>query len=131
AAYRPLSSTALFLGLKSSTFVLHDSHAELTDVIEQLTFAVFMHKSLLAKIVPVLTGLACATAAHAQFVAFNDHDAGPGTAPNTTTYTADPASGISTGSLKNISTGASLPITLTVTAAGNVTFEGTQGNPAP
>src|SRR5881397_3808975 len=89
-----------------------------------------MQKSLLAKIVPILIGLACATGAKAQFVAFNDHAPGAGTAANTTTYTADPAGTASSGALKNITTGASLPVTLTVTVAGNVTFEGTQGNPS-
>jgi len=90
-----------------------------------------MQKSLLTKIVSIWAVLACVPAANAQFVAFNDHDAGPGTAPNTTTYSADPAAGTSTGALKNISTGATLPVTLTVTVGGNVTFEGTQGNPSP
>src|SRR5712671_2319567 len=90
-----------------------------------------MQKSLVAKIVLTLTSLVSATVASAQFVAFNDHDAGPGTAANTTTYSADPAAGTSTGPLKNISNGATLPVTLAVTAAGSVTFEGTQGNPSP
>src|SRR5260221_11494061 len=66
-----------------------------------------------------------------QFVAFNDHAPGPGTAPNTTSWSPDPTSGSGTsGPLKNINTGAALPVTLTVTTSGNVTFEGVQGNPS-
>src|SRR5205814_1032029 len=36
-----------------------------------------------------------------------------------------------TGALKNINTGADLPVILTITVSGNVTFEGSQGNPSP
>src|SRR5258706_254546 len=66
----------------------------------------------------------------AQFVAFNDHAPGTGTAPNTTIYSHDPAqAGGSTGFMTNITTGARLNVTLAVTVGGGVTFEGTQGNP--
>src|SRR5258706_11877913 len=89
-----------------------------------------MQKSFFTKLLLGLVAFATATSAYAQFVAFNDHDAGPGTAANTTTYSADPAAGQSGGFLTNIATGARLAVTLTVTNAGNVTFEGTQGQPA-
>src|SRR5689334_2892440 len=54
--------------------------------------------------------------AHAQWVAFNDHVAGPGTSNRTTRYLI-PGSGVagaSTGPLTNIATGAQLPATLQI-----------------
>src|SRR5947207_1776428 len=67
----------------------------------------------------------------AQFVAFNDHAPGSGTAPNTTTWNVEGQPPGRTGFLTNINTGAGLPVILTITVSGNVTFEGTQGNPSP
>src|SRR5205809_455949 len=76
--------------------------------------------------------LLTASNSFAQFVAFNDHAPGTGTAPNTTIYSGDPGqAGGSTGFMTNITTAARLNVTLAVTASAGVTFEGTQGNPSP
>ena len=82
----------------------------------------------------LITGTALAfsiAVSHAQFVAFNDHAPGSGTAPNTTTWNVEGQPPGRTGALKNINTGADLPVILTITVSGNVTFEGSQGNPSP
>src|SRR5262245_10594928 len=81
--------------------------------------------------VSVLLPLFAAVDAAAQFVAFNDHAPGAGTAPNTTTWNAL-GEAASSGPLKNITTGATLPVTLTITrSATGVTGAATQGDPAP
>src|SRR5437899_1870116 len=68
----------------------------------------------------------------AQFVAFNDHAPGAGTAPNTTTWNVLGDAPGSSGPLRDINNGASLPVTLTITRTGTgVTGAGTQGDPAP
>ena len=74
--------------------------------------------------------------AHAQFVAYNDHAPGPGTGPYTTTWNVEGQPPGRTGALTNAVAGAlplgtRLPVTLTITIAGNVTYEGAQGNPSP
>src|SRR5438552_2939887 len=92
-----------------------------------------MQKTLLAKIVLIVVAASVsATVAHGQFVAFNDHAPGTGTAANTTTWTADAVDypNANTGPLKNITSGANLPVTVTASMQGNITWEGTQGNPA-
>src|SRR5437867_13117741 len=77
-----------------------------------------------------LIALLMASNSFAQFVAFNDHAPGTGTAPNTTIYSADPGQvGGTSGFMTNISSGARLNVTLAVTISGSVTFEGTQGIP--
>ena len=61
--------------------------------------------------------------ATAQWTAFNDHMIGTGTSPNATIYnvygfTNNPATGFpgtNSGPLKNITSGAALPVTLTIT----------------
>jgi len=60
------------------------------------------------------------------WVAFNDHLAGAGTHAHATTYAAN---GMASGLLKDISTGANLGATLTITENGT-SYEGTQGLPA-
>src|SRR6476659_4935921 len=93
-----------------------------------------MQNSLGSKIA---VGILLLTAtAHAQFVAYNDHAPGPGTSLYTTTWNVEGQPPGRTGSLTNavagaLPLGAQLPVTLTITIAGNVTFEGTQGNPSP
>src|SRR4051794_15095854 len=54
--------------------------------------------------------------AHAQWVAFNDHVAGPGTSNRTTRYLipGSGVAGVSTGPLTNIATGTQLPVTLQI-----------------
>src|SRR5262245_51632580 len=70
--------------------------------------------------------------ATAQFVAFNDHAPGAGTAANTTTWNVFGDAPGSSGPLKNISTGANLPVTLTITrSATGVTAASSQGSPSP
>src|SRR3954466_140850 len=65
----------------------------------------------------------------AQFVAFNDHAPGAGTSPNATTYDVFGAGVGSSGPLKDITTGAILPVTLTIAITpSGVTPAGTQGN---
>src|SRR5215216_5290026 len=73
----------------------------------------------------------CNGIAHAQFVAFNDHAPGAGTAANTTTWNVNGDTPGRTGPLKNILTGADLPVVLTISVTGAVTGEGSQGQPAP
>ena len=66
----------------------------------------------------------------AQFVAFNDHAPGAGTSPNATTYDVFGAGVGSAGPLKDINTGATLPVTLTITTSGSgIAPAGTQGRP--
>ncbi|HTL16468.1 MAG TPA: hypothetical protein VL793_04480, partial [Patescibacteria group bacterium] len=77
-----------------------------------------------------------AVASHAQWVAFNDHAPGTGTGPFTTTWNVENQPPGRVGPLTNavagvLPLGAQLPVTLTITIAGNVTFEGAQGNPSP
>jgi regulation of enolase protein 1 (concanavalin A-like superfamily) len=82
-----------------------------------------------------LFSILTAVKAPAQFVAFNDHAPGAGTAPNTTTWNVFGAAPGASGPLKDITTGANLPVTLTITISGtggnSVTAAATQGNPAP
>lgn len=67
----------------------------------------------------------------AQFVAFNDHAPGPGTSPNATTYDIF-GNGPQSGPLKDVKTGATLPVILTITTSdGGLSPAGTQGSPAP
>ncbi|HTL16011.1 MAG TPA: immunoglobulin domain-containing protein, partial [Patescibacteria group bacterium] len=75
-------------------------------------------------------------ASQAQWVAFNDHAPGVGTGPLTTTWNVENQPPGRVGPLTNavagaLPAGAQLPVTLTITIAGNVTFEGAQGNPSP
>ncbi|MEO8428379.1 MAG: lamin tail domain-containing protein, partial [Verrucomicrobiota bacterium] len=81
----------------------------------------------LAFLPPILT----AVNAPAQFVAYNDHAPGAGTAPNTTTWNVFGETPGASGPLKDITTGASLPAVLTITISGTgVTRATAQGNPA-
>jgi len=61
-----------------------------------------------------------------EWTAFNDHVAGAGTHANATTYAAN---GTSSGPLKDINTGSSLPVVLGTGHSG-VRYAGTQGYPA-
>jgi hypothetical protein len=71
-------------------------------------------------------------AIQAQFVAYNDHAPGPGTGPNTTTWDVFGNAPGSSGPLKNVLTGANLPVTLTITTSNtSIGAAGTQGVPAP
>ncbi|HEY6226067.1 MAG TPA: lamin tail domain-containing protein, partial [Verrucomicrobiae bacterium] len=68
---------------------------------------------------------------HAQFVAFNDHAPGAGTSPNATTYDVFGAGVGAAGPLKDITTGATLPVTLTITITpSGVVPAAAQGSPA-
>src|ERR1043166_3574139 len=74
-------------------------------------------------------------ASQAQWVAFNDHAPGTGTGPYTSFWNVENQAPGRTGLLTNavagvLPLGATLPVTLTITVAGNVTYEGSQGNPA-
>src|SRR4051812_35690576 len=95
-----------------------------------------MQNSLHGKLAVGLATLALAASSYGQFVAFNDHAPGPGTGPYTTTWNVEGQPPGRTGLLTNAVAGvyplgAPLPVTLTITVGGNVTFEGTQGNPSP
>src|SRR4051812_17402706 len=95
-----------------------------------------MQNSLHGKLAVGLATLALAASSYGQFVAFNDHAPGPGTGPYTTTWNVEGQPPGRTGLLTNAVAGvyplgAPLPVTLTITIGGNVTFEGTQGNPSP
>ncbi len=73
-----------------------------------------MRKSLLY---PVLLSLSLGSPVTAQFVAFNDHYSGTNTHPNATTWNVFGDTGLS-GPLKDITTGITLPVTLSVTNVG-------------
>lgn len=81
----------------------------------------------------VLALAAGAGLAQAQFVAFNDHYQGPGSNPNDTFWnvfgTAVGAPG-NAGPLKNVATGANVPVTLTINNVG-ATGGTTSGSPSP
>ena len=65
----------------------------------------------------VLALVAGAEVAQAQFVAFNDHYQGPGSSPNATFWNVFGTNGAvpgNAGPLKNVQTGAPLPVTLTI-----------------
>jgi len=64
----------------------------------------------------------------AGFTAYNDHIAGTGTHPNTTTYSAI---GTASGFLKDITSGADTPVTLTVSDSGGLSYQNYQAYPAP
>ncbi|HSU52746.1 MAG TPA: immunoglobulin domain-containing protein, partial [Candidatus Dormibacteraeota bacterium] len=75
--------------------------------------------------------LLAAAVAPAQFIAFNDHSPGTNTAPNVTTWNIMGNSPGSAGALKDIDSGTTLGVTLTITRSGSVTAVGTAGNPNP
>jgi uncharacterized delta-60 repeat protein len=81
-----------------------------------------------------LATLAVGPVARGQWVAFNDHDSGPGTTPNATLYNNLGAESGLSGFLKNILWGTNLPVTLTIsTNAGASIFhvEAVSASPAP
>lgn len=65
------------------------------------------------------------------WVAFNDHVAGAGTHPNTTTWNIFGDSPGNSGYLKDINTGTNLPARLIITYSGTVQRASTAGRPAP
>lgn len=84
---------------------------------------------------PFYGALACALIlplkSTAQWVAYNDHAPGPGTSPNATTWDIFGNGAGSSGPMKNIETGASLPVTLTITTSDSgLAAAGGQGIPA-
>src|SRR3954470_18929672 len=84
-------------------------------------FALF-HSFLLAVLVSPV---------EAQFLAYNDHAPGAGTAAHTTTWDVFGSPPGSTGRLKDSKTGADLPVTLTISITPTgVTGASTQGSPA-
>ncbi|HMJ88430.1 MAG TPA: lamin tail domain-containing protein, partial [Candidatus Acidoferrum sp.] len=76
-----------------------------------------MNRSITRSLVLALASFAAALSAHAQFTAFNDHFSGPGTHVNATDYNVFGPT--SAGALKNIATGASLPVSLTIANTGS------------
>src|SRR5689334_16668815 len=92
-----------------------------------------MNRSLSTQSACVLAA-ACLLApnARAQFVSFNDHYSGAGTHANATTWNAFATTGAApgnTGTLKNITNGANLGVTLTITTSGAVAGGATSGSP--
>jgi hypothetical protein len=80
----------------------------------------------------VACALATLSPVDAQFVAYNDQAPGAGTSPNTTTWDVFGNAPGSSGSLKDIQSGVSLPVTLTITISDSgVGAASTQANPAP
>jgi hypothetical protein len=59
-----------------------------------------------------------AVCAHGQWVAFNDHFSGPGTHTNTTRYNVFGFEDGTNGPLKDVATGAILPVQLTISRSG-------------
>ena len=78
-----------------------------------------------------VTFLCLSTISQAQFVAFNDHCPGPGTATNVTTWNIMGNSPGSNGPLKNIDSGAALPVTVNITRSGSISTGPTGANPDP
>src|SRR6266446_3126997 len=79
----------------------------------------------------LIAALSLSNPLNAQWVAFNDHVAGTGTAPNTTRYIIPGvgATGVVSGPLKDINTGATLPVILSISSTG--TISGGTGAAAP
>ena len=75
----------------------------------------------------LVLGLLAASAAQADFTAFNDHVPGGGTHPNATSYRVDQTA---SGPLKEITAGENLDVTLTISGSG-YRMESTSGEPAP
>jgi Lamin Tail Domain/CotH kinase protein len=67
----------------------------------------------------------------AQFVAFNDHAPGSGTAANATTWNIMGNSPGSSGALKDVDSGSALPVTVTITRTGSISTGPTGANPDP
>ncbi|HUS34207.1 MAG TPA: lamin tail domain-containing protein [Verrucomicrobiae bacterium] len=68
----------------------------------------------------------------AQWVAYNDHAPGPGTSQNATTWDVFGNPPGSSGPLKDIATGATLPVSLTIAQSGaGISSSNTQGIPSP
>ena len=65
----------------------------------------------------------------AQFVAFNEHQGGATTHPNTTLYSVRPPSATNAGFLKNITNGLATGVYLTVTNSPSVAYGGVSGVP--
>jgi hypothetical protein len=78
-----------------------------------------------------LSLLLAAGTAPAQFVAFNDHAPGAGTAAFATTWNILGNAPGSSGPLLDINSGATLPITLTITRSGTVVASSAAANPDP
>jgi len=89
------------------------------------------HRPRLALALTCAVILGKASIASAQWTNFTDYAPGAGTAANALSLTSIPVSPGVPVALKDINTGANLTPTLTAFYSGNVTFEGTQGNPAP
>ena len=70
-------------------------------------------------------------AGRAQFVSFNDHAPGTGTAPFATTWNIVGNPPGSSGALQDIISGTTLPVTVTITRSGTVTASPTAANPSP
>src|SRR4051812_7717964 len=87
----------------------------------------YMHSSRVQRLVLWVWALSCICSARVEgatgFVAFNDYVSGLGTGSNVTTY--QPGQG---GALKNVSNGANLGATVTVTGLGQTTGA-VQGRP--
>src|SRR6478672_4498371 len=89
------------------------------------------HRPRLALALTCAAILGNASIASAQWTNFTDYAPGAGTAANALSLTSIPVSPGVPVALKDINTGANLTPTVTAFYSGNVTFEGTQGNPAP
>jgi len=89
------------------------------------------HRPRLALALTCAVILGKASIASAQWTNFTDYAPGAGTAANALSLTSIPVSPGVPVALKDINTGANHTPTLTAFYSGNVTFEGTQGNPAP
>ncbi|HYE33253.1 MAG TPA: lamin tail domain-containing protein [Methylomirabilota bacterium] len=87
-----------------------------------------MRTQLLRPLVGALA-LVAAYSVQAQFVAYNDHAPGAGTAVNATTWNALGAAPGASGFLKDIQTGANLTVRLSITSAGAI-GDAAQAQPA-
>ncbi len=96
----------------------------------QLSFRSRIFLRALASLFALLSCCVLEVRALAGWVAFNDHAAGTGTHVNATRWNAFNTAGGAPGSsgfLKNIVSGANLPVTLAITTNAGVTLAGTQG----
>lgn len=74
--------------------------------------------------------LAVGVSSPAQWIAYNDHAAGPGTHPNATRYHILGSGESATGLLRNVFNGNEVPVALTITRSGLVLGETSGDNPA-
>jgi Immunoglobulin I-set domain len=90
-----------------------------------------MRRSIIKKLAVGLVMMGWINVTQAQWQAFNDNDSGPGTSANATLYNNLGAEGGLSGFLRNVLTGANLPVRLTITTNPGTGFLRTEAVSAP